>query len=92
MLHDLLGQGILAKMKSVGIVPALFERFIDDITIVIKSLEAGTKWQAGVLTVDPEKDIKDVEKTEEEITMEDITDIADSVDNMIKFTVDETSE
>ena len=78
----------LAKLKSVGIVPALYERFKDDITIVTKSLEAGTKWQAGVLTVDHEKVIKDAEKTEEETTMELIRDIADSMDDMIKFTVD----
>ena len=37
-------------------------RFKDDITIVTKSLEAGTKWQEGVLIVDPEKAINDAEK------------------------------
>ena len=63
-------------------------RFKDDITIVTKSLEAGTKWQEGVLIVDPEKAINDAEKNEEEITMEVIIDIADSMDDMIKFTVD----
>ena len=43
----------LSKLNSFGIVPALYERFKDDITIVTKSLAAGTKWQEGVLIVDP---------------------------------------
>ena len=40
------------------------------------------------LIVDPEKAKNDAEKNEEEITMEVIRDIADSMDDMIKFTVD----
>ena len=51
----------LSKLNSFGIVPALYERFKDDITIVTKSLEAGTKWQEGVLIV-AEKAINDAEK------------------------------
>ena len=78
----------LEKLKSVGIIPALYERFKDDLTILVKSLEAGTKWQDGTLVVDPEKAKTDAEKTNEDITMEVIQDIANSMDDMIKFTVD----
>ena len=78
----------LKKMKALEIDPALYERFKDDITIVLRALEAGTKFKDGVLVVDLEKKITDKEKTDEEITMEVVREIADSVDNMIKFTVD----
>ena len=78
----------LKKMKTLKIDPALYERFKDDITIVLKALEAGTKFTDGVLIVDQEKKILDEGKTDEEITMEVVREVADSVDEMIKFTID----
>ena len=78
----------LAKLKSLGIDPAIYERFKDDITILVKSLEAGIKFEHGTLIMDLEKEIIDEEKTDEEITMAVIKDIAESVDDMIEFTVD----
>ena len=78
----------LEKLKSLGITPALYERFKDDITILLKCLEAGTKFENGILKMDLEKKMIDEENSDEEITMGIIKDIADSVDDMIKFTVD----
>ena len=78
----------LEILKTLEISPALYERFKDDITIVVKSLEAGMKFEDGSLVNDPEKKIIDAEKTDEEITMEVIKDIAESVDDMVNFTVD----
>ena len=78
----------LKKMKSLNMNPALYERFKDDITIVLRALEAGTKFEDGVLTVDMKKKVADEQKTDEEITMEVVRGVADSIDEMIKFTVD----
>ena len=78
----------LKKMKTLKMDPALYERFKDDITIVLKALEAGTVFKNGILEVDQEKKISDAEKSDEEITMEVVREVADSVDEMIKFTVD----
>ena len=78
----------LEILKTLEISPALYERFKDDITIVVKSLEAGMKFENGSLVKDPEKKIIDAEKSDEEITMEIIKDIAESVDEMIEFTFD----
>jgi hypothetical protein len=55
---------------------------------VIRAVEAGTKFKYGIIVVDLKKKITDQEKTDEEITMEVIREVADSVDEMIKFTVD----
>ena len=52
----------LEKLKSLGIDPALYERFKDDITILIKCFEAGTKYQNGELVIDIEKKSIDIEK------------------------------
>ena len=78
----------LKKMKTLKMDPALYERFKDDITIVLKALEAGTVFKNGILEVDQEKKISDAEKSDEVITMEVVREVADSVDEMIKFTVD----
>ena len=68
----------LEILKSLNINPALYERFKDDITILIKSLEAGLKFENGSLVMDPEKKILDAKKSDEEITMEVMKDIAES--------------
>jgi hypothetical protein len=52
------------------------------------AVEAATKFKDGVLVNDLEKKITDEGKTDEEITMEVVREVADSVDEMIKFTVD----
>ena len=78
----------LEKLKSLGIDPAIYERFKDDITILVKCLEAGLKFEHGSLIMDLEKQKVDQEKSDEEITMAIIKDIAESVDKMLEFTVD----
>ena len=78
----------LTKLKSLGIEPAIYERFKDDITIVVESLEAGSLYKNNLIELDQQKTINDQEKTEEEITMNIIKDIADSMDEMIKFEID----
>ena len=78
----------LAKLKSLGIDPAIYKRFKDDITILLKCLEAGIKFEDGSLIMDLEKKLIDEEKTDEEITKAIIKDIAESVDELIEFTVD----
>ena len=75
-------------MKSLGIEIPIYERFKDDITMLIQSLEAGSKYEDGALVMDDDKKALDEGKTEEEITMEVIKNVANSIDEMIKFTVD----
>ena len=78
----------LDKLKSVGINLIIYLRFKDDITIVTRSLVRGTKWKDGELTLDLNKMKDDMEKSSDLVTMEVIRDIAESVDKMIKFTID----
>ena len=78
----------LKKLKELGIDPVIYERFKDDITIVVESIEAGTKYENNTLEIDLKKKVDDEGKSEEEITMEIFRDIANSMDGMINFTVD----
>ena len=78
----------LEKLKSLGISPEIYERFKDDITMMLEVIEKGTKFEDGQLVVDEGKKSNDEEKSDEEITMEVIKDVADSIDDMIRFTVD----
>ena len=88
MLHGGLGQEIFRKLKSVGINLLIYLRFKDDITLVTKGLARGTIWREGKLIVDLQKKKEDSDKSIELLTMEVIKDIAQSVDEMIKFTID----
>ena len=63
----------------------------DDILIAIEPFEKGTKFSEHKIEVDAEKIKKDEFKSDSEITMEVLKDIADSVDSMIKFTFDAPS-
>ena len=78
----------LKKLSSVGISPAIYERFKDDITLLLESLEKGSKYSNGKLIMDMDKKMQDEAKSDEEITMEVVKVIAESVDEMIKFEVD----
>ena len=82
---------LLKKLKTLGIHPALYERFKDDITILLESLDKGTIFKRDELIIDEVKKTLDEEKDDEIITMEVIRDIANSIDPMIQFTVDTPS-
>ena len=57
-------------------------------TIMTKSLEKGSKYENGIIIIDMEKKQMDADKSDDEVTINVIKDIADSIDDMIKFTVD----
>ena len=78
----------LDKLKQLGIPPIIYLRFKDDTAIVIKSLEKGSKFENGKLFIDQQKYVEDETKNNEEITMEVLKQIAESVDEMLKFTID----
>ena len=71
-----------------GINLLLYSRLKDDILISTESLEKGTKFSDGKLVVDSLKEKEDENKTDTKITMEVLQEVANSVDEMIKFTHD----
>ena len=78
----------LEKLKSLGINLILYMRFKDDTTIVTKALERGSKFENGKIVIDEDKKKLDEEKSADEVTIEVIKEIAESIDDMIEFTVD----
>lgn len=76
------------KLKMLGIKLLLYSRLKDDILIATECLEKGTKFSQGKLVLDEQKEKEDENKTDTKITMEVLEDVANSVDNMIKFTHD----
>ena len=78
----------LEKLNSAGVNLILYERFKDDITIIGEELEKGSKWENGKVVIDEEKKKKDLNKHNEEVSMEIIVDIAESIDDLVKFTAD----
>ena len=83
-----MGQQFLQKCKNIGINVTMYSRFKDDIFISASSLEKGTKLADGRLIVDMEKKEEDECKSDDEVTMEVIRQVAEQVDPMIKFTID----
>jgi hypothetical protein len=81
----------LEKLKEVGIDIILYERFKDDITVIMESLAKGSRLKDGKVILDLEKKETDIERSDEEVTMEVVLGVAESVDNMIKFTTDTPS-
>ena len=78
----------LEKLESLGINPLVYSRLKDDILIAVESLEKGTKFVNGNLIKDDEKKVEDDNKSDAKITMEILKDIAESIDEMLKFTFD----
>ena len=76
------------KLKTLGIDLIFYKRFKDDITILVGSMEKGSKFEGGKIIIDDDKKKTDHNRSEDEITLEIIVDIAESVDGIIKFTYD----
>ena len=64
--------------------PKIYTRFKDDIQIVIESLENGSKIEDGKIVVDEQK--KD--RSDSKVTMNVIQEVANSINPMIKLTVE----
>ena len=78
----------LKKLESFGIHIIIYERFKDDITMVAEALEKGSKLVDGKIVIDEEKRKNDLSKEDDEISMEIILEIAESIDDIVKFSVD----
>ena len=78
----------IEKLKSLGIDLILYERFKDDITISVECLEKGSKYENGGIVINMEKKKLDAERLDGDVTMEIIVEIAQSIDEIIKFTYD----
>ena len=79
---------LLEKLSQLGIHPAIYKRFKDDITMLLERLEKGTVFKDGKLVIDDQKSVLDKEKDDEIVTMEVIRQIANTIDPMIQLTVD----
>jgi hypothetical protein len=79
---------VVKKIKEMGVDLLLYERYKDDIDIVAVSVENGTEIQNGKLVINEEKIKIDEEKSDSQITMDIVKEIAEQVDPMIKLTTD----
>ena len=79
---------LLAKLKSFKIIPEVYTRFKDDIELVLESLEKGSNLFDGEIVVDENQKIVDEKRTDNKITMDIVQKIANSIDPMIKLTVE----
>ena len=79
---------LLEKLKAFEIIPELYTRFKDDITLAATSLEKGSKIIDDKIIIDEEKKLADVNKSDGILTMEIIQEISNTVNPMIKLTVE----
>ena len=66
----------------------MYTRYKDDIEVAIESLEKGSKLDDDKIIVDVEKKSVDENKSDTKITMEVVQTIANSINPMIKLTVE----
>ena len=78
----------LTKLETLGMVPLVYTRLKDDILIAIEALEKGTKYVEGHLIIDDIKKLEDEDETDTKVTMKVLKDVAESIDSMLKFTID----
>ena len=79
---------LLIELKKYRMIPEVYTRFKDDIEIAIESLEKGSKLVEDKIVIDEDKKIVDEERTDNKVTMDIIQEIANSIDPMIKLTVE----
>ena len=79
---------LLSKLKEYNIIPEVYTRFKDDIEIVVESLEKGSMLVEEHLIIDENKKIEDQTKSCSKVTMEIVQKVANSLNPMIKLTVE----
>ena len=81
-------QKLLAELKKYRMIPEVYTRFKDDIEIAIESLEKGSRLVGDEIIVDEHKKLEDEDKSDSKMTMEIVQEIANSINPMIKLTVE----
>ena len=76
------------KLKNLNIQNDLLERYIDDVNIVCDAVQPGTDYVTGKLVMNKEKEVTDMEKPIDMVTMNVVRKIADDISDMLKFTTD----
>ena len=76
------------KLDDLGIVNSLMKIYVDDVNGLFKSLVPGTEYRDGKLVYNAEKAEVDEKLPEDRITMEIVKEVANSIDDMIKMTID----
>ena len=79
---------LLTELKKYRLIPEVYTRFKDDIEIVIESLEKGSRIEGDKIVVDEKKKGEDESKCDSKTTMEIVHKIANSINPMIKLTVE----
>jgi hypothetical protein len=70
------------------LIPEIYTRFKDDIEVAIESLGKGSRIEGDKIIVDDNKKIVDEDKSDSKVTMEIVQTIANSINPMIKLTVE----
>ena len=78
----------LAELRKLDLVPEIYTRFKDDVTIAIEALEKGSKIEIGEIVVNQAKKEVDEKKSDEKVTMEIIQGVANSIESMTQFTIE----
>ena len=79
---------LLAELKKYRLIPEIYTRFKDDIEVAIESLGKGSRIEGDKIIVDDNKKIVDEDKSDSKVTMEIVQTIANSINPMIKLTVE----
>ena len=79
---------LLSKLKSYELIPDVYTRYKDDIEVAMESLDKGSKLEDDKIILDEEKKSVDEDKSDTKVTMEIVQTIANSIDPMIKLTVE----
>ena len=76
------------KLKELKIVNELLKIYVDDVNGIFRPVNVGLEYKNGELRFNEEKAEKEKDLPEDERTMNVIRDIANSIDNMIRMTID----
>ena len=79
---------LLSKLEKFKLAPELYTRFKDDIEIAVEGLERGSQVMEDKIVIDDKKKELDTEKSDTKVTIEVVQSIANSINPMVKLTVD----
>ena len=72
-------------MEQLGVPVHLILKYVDDVLVITSKAEKGTRYREGRLTRDKADVEADRERTEEDVTMQLLADVASDIFSFLKF-------
>ena len=76
------------RVETLGIPLYMYKRYVDDVNVIVGAVEPGAKIAGGMLTIDDKSKAQDSHRPKDEMCMELLKDVGNSIHSSVQIEVD----